>query len=99
MEYFIKLELFSDDKLIEEKFYDVETWYDGDIEVIDSEEYRKNRQITLIKGKQYEKDGVLERAWSTFYDESGRLIKVENYDSSLNLIEVEEITYNEDGRN
>lgn len=52
----------------------------------------------MIKGRQYGSNGELESAWVTFFDELGRLVKSERYDSDLNLIESEEIKYDQDGK-
>jgi hypothetical protein len=98
MNNYVKLEIFTKDKLLETKTYDLETWYDGDIQEIDDAEYKKINQITLIKGRQYGSNGELESAWVTFFDELGRLVKSERYDSDLNLIESEEIKYDQDGK-
>lgn len=62
MNNYVKLEIFTKDKLLETKTYDLETWYDGDIQEIDDAEYKKINQITLIKGRQYGSNGELESA-------------------------------------
>ncbi|MGB8454924.1 MAG: hypothetical protein WCD89_21675 [Anaerocolumna sp.] len=98
MENIIILELYNKSSLIEIKKIDINLWFDGDIEEIDNEDCRISKKITLIKGTQYDDKGVVEETWTTYYDDLGRLIKSERYDSSLKLIDFEEIKYDEDGR-
>ncbi len=97
MKNIIKMDLFNEDKLILSKKIDLNKWYDGDIVEIDSDEYRSLNNISTIKGTQYNQEGIIEESWANYYDKMGRLIKIEKYDSSFKLIDIEEIKYDENG--
>jgi len=94
----VKLYLFKHSELVSTKDIDINKWYDGDIVEIDSNEYRSLNNITLIKGMKYGLNGEIEESWSTYYNDLGRLIKSERYDSNSNLIDIEEIKYDKSGK-
>lgn len=98
MKNIIKLNLYNKNSLIEHRQIDIDEWYDGEVEEIDSDKCRVARKISSIKGVQYDERGKVEYTWTTFYDDLGRLIKSERYDSSFKLIDFEEIKYDQDGR-
>ncbi len=98
MKNVVKLELFDGEKAIKSRVIEINEWYDGDFEEIDSEEYRSQNSVSLIKGTQYGEDGDIGEAWANYYDGLGRLIKAERYDSEYNLVDTEEFMYDQNGK-
>ena len=73
---FVLLEAYSDESLIETKKLSLRDWYDGTTELIDSNEYRKDKAINKIVGIQYD-DEEGQKIYEKFinvYDINGKLI-------------------------
>ncbi len=80
MEEIIRIEIYNKDELLETKEFDICSWYDADVDVIDYDEPRKERGITKIKGEEFDEFGNLSAAWCNHYDNEGRLDKSEQFD-------------------
>lgn len=94
-----KLEIFSDDEMLETKTVDQYTWYDGDMPEIDSDSYRRERKVTLIRVVKYgEREQDIEEIYLNFYDTEGRITKTDSYDSDNNLLDTYEFEYDEQGK-
>jgi hypothetical protein len=94
----VKIDLYKEDELIKYRCIDINEWYDGSIVEVDSNKYRVSNKITAIKGTQYGSNGQIEETWSNYYDDFGRLVKTERYDSEHNLIDREELSYDITGK-
>ena len=76
----VRLEIYRGDELIDAREVDIRSWYDGEVEEIDSGEMRFSKGITKIKGKQYDESGKLASSWCNCYDSAGKLGKSVEYD-------------------
>jgi hypothetical protein len=96
MKSIVILEIYGKNKLIECTEIGTYEWYDGGLEVIDSNEYRAKKGVVEIHGAQYDDSGGIYEEWRNYYDDFGRITKSEEYSEGI-VTKSKIIDYDEGG--
>jgi hypothetical protein len=97
MKDIVILEIYGKNKSMERVEIGTYEWYDGDVEVIDSNEYHAKKGVVEIHGVQYDASGNIYEEWRNYYDGLGRVTKFEDY-SEGTLTKSKTVNYDKDDK-
>ena len=67
------IEIYSGEALLEKRCVDLDSWYEGCIDVIDDDDVRAEMGITRIEGAKFDGAGELQAMWCNYYEGDGSL--------------------------
>ena len=88
---------YDENILIETKKMSIAEFYDSDLDIIENPDYLKKKRINKVIGMIYfNKNLDMESQFINRYDTDGNIISLDNYDSSLTLVESSRMYLNYD---